>query len=140
MLSLSGGRGVPRDRSYRKRSGLWPTKLRPNRRLNEDKLTAIIKQCPRLVSRCRDQPVRFKPHPWLPRGRPLLARLSDVGPILFAGQQRFFDAVAVADEPARDRGGISPCARGGSEFGRQLWHGDIVPLGDAGQQKRPMRI
>ena len=23
----------------------WPTKLRPNHRLNEDKLTAIIKQC-----------------------------------------------------------------------------------------------
>jgi hypothetical protein len=26
----------------------------------------------------------------LPRGRPLLACLPDVGPILFAGQQRFF--------------------------------------------------
>jgi hypothetical protein len=37
-----------------------------------------------------NQPVRFKPHPWLPRGRPLLARLPDVGPILFAGQQCFF--------------------------------------------------
>ncbi|MGH6936989.1 MAG: hypothetical protein ACRED2_12580, partial [Methylocella sp.] len=27
-----------------------------------------------------------------------------------------------------------------SQFGRQLWHGDIVLLGDAGQQKRPLRI
>ena len=38
----------------------------------------------------KDQPVRFKPHSCLPRGRPLLACLPDVGPILFAGQQRFF--------------------------------------------------
>ena len=38
----------------------------------------------------KDPPVRFKPHSWLPRGRPLLACLPDVGPILFAGQQRFF--------------------------------------------------
>ncbi len=88
----------------------------------------------------KDQPVRFKPHSWLPRGRPLLACLPDVGPILFAGQQRFFEAVAVANEPTRDRGGIGPCARGGHQFGRQLRHSDIVLLGDAGQQKRSMRI
>jgi len=37
-----------------------------------------------------NQPVRFKPHPWLPRACPFFARLLDVGTILFAGHQGFF--------------------------------------------------
>ena len=37
-----------------------------------------------------DEPVSVEPHPRLAPGSPFLARLPDVRPILFAGQQGFF--------------------------------------------------
>ena len=37
-----------------------------------------------------NEPMRLKPHPRLARGDPRLASFFDVGPILFARQQRFF--------------------------------------------------
>ena len=52
----------------------------------------------------------------------------------------FFEAKAVADEPARERGGISFCAFSCGEFGRELRHRHIGFFGDAGEQKRPMLI
>jgi hypothetical protein len=49
----------------------------------------------------KDQPMRLKPHARPACGGPFLARRFDVGTILLARQQGFFEAIAVADEPAR---------------------------------------
>jgi hypothetical protein len=87
-----------------------------------------------------NQSVRFKPHLRLPHNRPFFARLSDVGAILFAGHQRFFEAIAVADQPTRERGGIGPNANGMLKRARQLRHGDVLLLGHAAQKKLTMRI
>ena len=46
----------------------------------------------------------------------------------------FFEAVAVADEPARDRGGRDLGAQG-RQFGRELRHGDVVLLSHAADQE-----
>jgi hypothetical protein len=47
--------------------------------------------------------------------------MPNVCAILLARQQRFFEAIAVvADEPARDRGGISLSAGGRGEFSREF--------------------
>ncbi len=77
-------------------------------------LEAAAAQTRHFGGRCglveEDQPVGFEPHPGLPLSRPFLTRLSDVGTIAFAGQQFFFKAVAIADEPARERGWIGPRA------------------------------
>ena len=52
----------------------------------------------------------------------------------------FFEAIAVADEPTRERGGFGLRAGGGDEFGREFRHGDVVLRDDAREQKRPMRL
>ncbi len=51
----------------------------------------------------------------------------------------FFDAVALANEPARDRGGQDLGAKG-RQFSRKLRHGDVARLGDTPEQERAMRV
>src|SRR5215212_9561540 len=51
----------------------------------------------------------------------------------------FFEAVALADEPARDRGGRDLGSKGG-QFSRELRHGEVALLSHAADQKLPMRI
>jgi hypothetical protein len=57
-----------------------------------------------------------------------------------AASSVFFEAVAIADEKARERGGISSCAGCRSEFGRKFRHCDVGFFFDAGDEKRAMRI
>ena len=52
----------------------------------------------------------------------------------------FFEAIAVANEPARQRSGIGPLAGRGGELGCQFRHGDVCLLGDKRQKKRPIRF
>ncbi len=66
----------------------------------------------------KDQTVRFKPHLRLADHDPGLARPFDAGVILFARQQSFFVAIAVADEPARERSGFDLRVGGGGECRR----------------------
>jgi hypothetical protein len=66
-----------------------------------------------------DQPMRLKPHLRLANADPFLARLFDVGPIVLAGPQSFFETAAGANEPAQQRSGISLLAgRGGEKAAR----------------------
>jgi hypothetical protein len=51
-----------------------------------------------------------------------MARLADVGSILLAGQPRFFEAVAVPDEPGRSD--LDACSG-------KLPDGDVILLGHA---------
>jgi hypothetical protein len=52
----------------------------------------------------------------------------------------FFEAIAVADEEAREGGGIGLRAGCRSEFSRKFRHCDAGFFFDAGDEKRPMRI
>src|SRR5271166_6164971 len=52
-----------------------------------------------------DHPMWLKPHDRLARRGPFLARLLDVGPIMLAGPQSFFEAIANADGPTRNEAG-----------------------------------
>ena len=52
----------------------------------------------------------------------------------------FFETEAGANEPARQRSGISLLAGRGGELGRQFRHGDVGLLDDLRQKKRPMRF
>ena len=63
-----------------------------------------------------DQPVRLKPHLRLTNGGPFLARLLDVRTIVLACPQVFFETIAGANEPARQRSGMafSPVAAASS--------------------------
>jgi hypothetical protein len=54
-----------------------------------------------------DQSVRLKPHLRLANAGPFFARLFDVGTIVLAGAQNFFEAVAGANEPT---GTVRTCA------------------------------
>src|SRR5918995_6913572 len=51
----------------------------------------------------------------------------------------FFEAVAVAAEPVRDRSGRDLRAEG-QEFGRELGHGDVARLGHTAEQELAMRV
>lgn len=87
-----------------------------------------------------DEPVWREPHPGLPFSLPFLARLANVGPIAFAGQQRFFKAIAVADEPTRQGGRVGPRAAFRFERARQFRHRDVVLFRQALQKKHTVRI
>jgi hypothetical protein len=52
----------------------------------------------------------------------------------------FFETIAGANEPTRQRSGISLLAGRGGEFGGQFRHGDVGLLDDLRQKKRPMRL
>ncbi|MER8595894.1 hypothetical protein NKH33_30890 [Mesorhizobium sp. M1182] len=67
-------------------------------------------------------------------------RHADVGTILLAGQQLFFEAIAIPDEPARDRGrcDLDVCSSG--QLGGKLRHGDVILLGHTAKQERTMRV
>src|SRR3984957_3509897 len=52
----------------------------------------------------------------------------------------FFEAITVADEPARQRGGVGPNANGLLKVARQLRHGDVLLLGHTVQKELTMRI
>ena len=52
----------------------------------------------------------------------------------------FFKAIAVTDEPPRDRGGSGLRATGRFELPRQFRHRDVVLLRHTTQEKHPMRI
>src|SRR5208282_4207859 len=67
-----------------------------------------------------DQPMRLGLHLGLPFSLPGLARLAHVGPTALAGLKAFFKAQAVADQPARQRGGVGFHSAGGMEFAGQL--------------------
>jgi hypothetical protein len=86
-----------------------------------------------------DYPVWLKPHDRLARRGPFLARPLDLGPIMLAGPQSFFEAIANADEPTRKRGGIDLLAGGGGKLRRQLRHGDVGLLADLLQKKKRSR-
>src|SRR6201987_3032301 len=51
-----------------------------------------------------------------------------------------FEAIAGANEPSRQRSGISLLASCSGELGRQFRHGDVGLLADLRQKKRPMRF
>jgi hypothetical protein len=51
----------------------------------------------------------------------------------------FFEAIAVPDQPARERGRRHHNTAPGT-FGGQLRHGDVGHLGHAGHQKIPVRV
>ncbi|ESX98012.1 hypothetical protein X753_31720 [Mesorhizobium sp. LNJC399B00] len=108
----------------------WPFRQRPRKRV-------IFVVVP--VS-SMNTPMFLKPHPRLAFGPPLLPRLADVGTILLAGQQRFFEAIAVPDEPARDRGRSDLDACSSGRFGGKLRHGDVILRGHAAKQERTMRV
>lgn len=54
-----------------------------------------------------DQPLRLKPHLWLALICPFFARLDDVGPVLLAGPQSFFEAIAGSNEQRESAGGVT---------------------------------
>jgi hypothetical protein len=82
--------------------------------------------------------MRLEPHLGLALSPPFLSRLADIGAIAFAGQKRFFKAIAVANEPAREGGGIHFRTASCGEFARQFRHRDVVLLPNT--QKLAMRI
>jgi hypothetical protein len=84
--------------------------------------------------------MRLKRHLRLSQARPSRRACLTSAPILFAGRQRFFEAIAAPDEPARDRGGIRPDAGGGCQFSRQLRHNNVVLPHNASQQKRAVEL
>jgi hypothetical protein len=49
----------------------------------------------------KDQSVWLKPHFQLAHARPFVARLFDVGPILLAGPQSFFETITGPNQPTR---------------------------------------
>ncbi len=110
---------------------LWPFGLPPRRRV-------ILVVVPGLVH--EDQSVRLKPHVRSANAGPFFARLFDLGTVVLAGAQSFFEAIAGANEPTRQRSGISLLADRRGELGRQFRHGDVALLGNLRQKKRPMRF
>src|SRR5512138_3646978 len=57
-----------------------------------------------------------------------------------AASSVFFEAVAVPDQPARQRGGSHLNTGRASQLSDQLGHGEVVLLGHPAQQKRTMRL
>src|SRR5580658_8107552 len=110
---------------------LWPLRQRPRRRV----ILVVVPVSSRKISRCGSsrragwRMVVHSSRAFLTSGRSCsLAR------------RVFFEAVAGADEPTRERGGIGRLAGGGGERGGQLRHGDVGPLVDLRQKKRPVRL
>ena len=87
-----------------------------------------------------DQPMGLGPHLGLSFSLPHRARLAHVGPIAFTGLKAFFKAQAVADQPARQRGGVGFHSAGGLEFAGQLRHADVVLLRHPAQDEDAVRI
>ena len=86
------------------------------------------------------QPMGLGPHLGLSFSLPRLARLAHVGPIAFAGLKAFFKAQTVADQPARQRGGVGFHSAGGLQFASQLRHADVVLLRHRAQEEDAVRV
>src|SRR3984957_8481834 len=110
---------------------LWPLGQRPRRRV----ILVVVPVSSRKTSRCGSSRISG----WRTPIHSSRACLTS-GRSCSLARRVFFETVAGANEPARQRSGISLLAGRGGKFGRQFRHGDVGLLDDLRQKKRPMRF